>query len=459
MSDRTVTGRPESVRIGCGSAGAIDRISLGVDMVRDGDVRYLALDCLAERSLALAHLRRTSGSGPGYDPRLAEIGAQLLPLARERGVSVIANLGAADPEGATSFLQEHAAEYGLTGTKLAVIAGDDVLDHVKQADSEIAETGGRVSDFAHAVVSANAYLGYEPVAEALGEGADVVIGGRIADASLFLGPLAHEFGWSNEDWDELAAGSCIAHLLECGTYVTGGNFADPPYNVVEDFTRPSLPLSDVAADGSAVLRKLPGSGGALNSMTCKLQLGYEIHDPAHHPTPDVVADFSHVEAIDQDDGGVLLRGAAGTPRPGQLKVVIGVAEGFIGENTVSFGGLGALERATGAKEILERRVAELAEAYDIEEWRVDLLGVNALHGDRSLVSADHPPYEVHVRAAGRCTERRAAEALAHEVEYLLLFGPAGAAAAHRTRIAQIVSTYSAYVDRELVAPSFSLVTL
>ncbi|MCU1461689.1 MAG: transporter substrate-binding protein [Acidimicrobiales bacterium] len=448
-----------SVRIGSGSAGAIDRVELAVDMVRGGDVKYLALDCLAERTLALAQLRKSAGTGPGYDPRVPAFGKQLLPLARERGVTVIANMGAADPHGALEHFQEHADAYGLRGLKVAVIDGDDVLDHLKQTDPVVMETNRRVSELANGIVSANAYIGYERIFEALADGADLVIGGRIADSSLFLAPLAYELGWAADDWDRLAAGTCVGHLLECGTYVTGGNFADPPFTTIDDFDNPSLPMADVSADGTAVLRKLPGSGGRLDTLTCKLQLAYEVHDPTQHRSPDVISNFAGIEVSDSGDGGVAIRGATGTPRPEQLKVVVGVAEGFIGENQISYAGAGALDRAMLAKGILERRIGGLASDRDIEEWRVDLLGVNALHGNRSSVSVDAPPYEVHVRGAARCGDRRAAEAVAAEVEYLMLWGPAGAAAGHRARIAQIVSAYSAFVDRDDVSTRLTMCTL
>jgi hypothetical protein len=364
-------------------------------------------------------------------------------------------MGAADPEAAVQYLSEVAVEFGLTGLNVALIQGDDVLEILRKLDPILVETGDRLSSLTDRVVSANAYIGFEPIVDALEEGAQLVIGGRIADSSLFLGPLVHEFHWKRDDWRRLGAGTCVGHLLECGTYLTGGNFADPPYTEVEGFHHPSLPLADVEEDGNAVFRKLPGSDGALTALTCKLQLGYEVHNPSAHKTPDVVADFSHVE-VAEVDGGVAVRSAGGSQRPEQLKIGVGVAGGFIGENQVSYAGFGALSRARLAEDILHERLGDLAKKEKIEEWQVDLVGVNAIHGPQSKFRAESEPYEVHVRGAARCGDRRAAELVASEVEYLMLFGPSGVAAGHRSRITEIVSTYTAFIDRSDVVPVVSM---
>lgn len=442
----------EPVRIGCGSAGAADRVRMACDMVERGGVRYLGMDALAERTLALANLRRDSG-GAGYDPRLPAMARELFPLARRHGVTITSNSGAADPLGAVDHLSSQASEVGMRGARVAVIEGDDVLDLVLRDDPVLMETGRRLSALGHRPLSANAYIGCEPLVEALAAGAEIVIGGRIADSSLFLAPMMHAFGWAADDWDLLGAGTCIGHLLECGAYVTGSNFADPPYLTVDSLEGLSMPMADVTPDGAAVMRKLAGSGGRLSSLTCKLQLGYEVHDPRAHPTPDVVADFAGVEVADVDDG-VSVRGAKGASAPPQLKVVIGVAEGFLGENQVSFAGLGALDRALMTKELLEKRLANLAAAHDIEEWRVDLPGIDAIHGSRS--PAPTAPYEVHVRGAARCGSAAAAEAVAKEVEYLMLSGPSGVAAGHRAKVSPIVSAYNTLIDRNSIPLSMTL---
>jgi hypothetical protein len=364
-------------------------------------------------------------------------------------------MGAADPLGALEFLRQQSQELGLTGLKIGIITGDEVLDSLKDVDPDIVQTGEPLSKLGENVFAANVYLGHESLVEALERGADLVIGGRIADSSLFLAPLVHEFEWASDAWELLGSGTCVGHLLECGTYLTGGNYADPPYTTVEGFHRPSLPFADVARDGTAVVQKLPGSDGCLSELNCKLQLGYEINDPADHRTPDVCADFTQVQVKDTEEG-VSVWGASGGPRPEQLKVLVGTTGGHLGENQVSYGGLGALARARMAEEILTERFSLLAESLPIEEWRIDLLGVNSLHGSCSRSQPDCEPYEVHVRGAARCSTRAAAEAVAAEVEYLMIWGPAGVAAGHRTRITEIASTYSTFIDRSDVRPVVTL---
>src|SRR5918997_563367 len=189
---------------------------------------------------------------------------------------------------------EVARGLGLRGLKVAAVTGDDVLDAVRAGDHALDETGETVASLGNRLVSANAYLGAGPIAEALAGGADVVITGRAADPAMFLAPLVHAFGWSMEDWTRLGRGTVVGHLLECAGQITGGYFADPGFKDVPDLARLGFPLAEVAEDGTAVITKAPGSGGLVTAATCKEQMLYEVHDPARYLQPDVVADFSGV---------------------------------------------------------------------------------------------------------------------------------------------------------------------
>lgn len=436
----------DTVRIACGSAYADDLIELAVEMADRGNIEYLCMDSLAERTLALAQLRRIENPDIGYDLRLEAIAEELLPVADARGVKVIGNMGQANPIAAGQHLAARAKEMGLSRTRVAVITGDDVAAQVEAADPIIEQTGEPLSKLPGRIVSANAYTGCERIVEALEIGATVVVGGRLADPSLFLGPLVHHFGWALDDWQHLGAGTLIAHLLECGTHVTGGNFADPPYRVVPSFRHPSHPFADVDREGNAVIGKLSDSDGLLTIETCKVQLGYEIHDPCNYMTPDVTADFSRA-SVKATDGGIWAGGATGSARPVQLKVLVGVEEGFVGEGQVSFAGPGALTRARLAQDIVRERVEMIAQNEPIDEIRYDLLGVNALHGVISPEPND--PYEVHLRVAVRTTDRRTAAKIAHAVEYVQVFGPSGTAG-HRKSVKPQLTMFSCYLPRESV---------
>src|SRR5689334_8601882 len=290
---------PRTLVIGSGSAYANDRLAPAAAMADSGRVTYIGFDCLAERTMALAHVRRRRNPAAGQDERIG----RLVPLLRgylASGGRVVGNFGAANPDAAVGDFVSGLRAVGLPGVRLGVIRGDDVLDLVRERDAELPELGTTVGALGDRVVSANAYIGAEPIVDCLREDAQITVGGRLADPSLFVGPICHELGWSLDDWDAVGHATMVGHLLECGVHSTGGNFEDPPYRVVPDPHRLGFPLAEVSAD-SAVVTKLDGTGGAVDEMTMKTQLYYEIHDPAVYLTPDVTADFTGIEVHDLGD--------------------------------------------------------------------------------------------------------------------------------------------------------------
>ncbi|MHB8499557.1 MAG: acyclic terpene utilization AtuA family protein [Candidatus Acidiferrales bacterium] len=444
----------EALRVGCGSAYSEDRIDLALEMADRGGIAYLCMDGLAERTLSLAHQRRDARTGEGsYDTRMPDIAGRLLPVLVERGVKLIANIGAANPIAAGRYLADEAKRNGLTGISVGVISGDDVSEYVRVHDPVVLETGRKASELKGAVVAANAYIGAEPIVEALRLGATVIVGGRIADPSLYVAPIVHEFGWALDDWSRLGAATVIGHLLECGTYATGASFADPPYRIVESFEHLSFPLADVRSDGSAMLSKLPGTDGLLTVDTCKMQLGYEIHDPARYFTPDVTADFSQVR-LRTVDGGIAVDGGSGTPRPRELKGLIAIDEGFIGEGQVSFAGHGALSRARLGEQIVRGWLKPLLDSGAVDDFRIDLLGVNAIHGGASEARGE--PYEVHVRVAGRARDRKVAAAIAQAGWDLQIHGPAGGGG-HRKEVRPVIAMYTCSIPRSAVTTTVEIV--
>jgi Acyclic terpene utilisation family protein AtuA len=450
-----MTVTTQTVRVGCGSAYAEDRIDLAVDMVERGDVRYLCMDGLAERTLALAHQRRDPVTGEGsYDVRIPALAEEVVPRAAKRGVTIVASMGGANPAAAGRYLVDAARRQGLEGVRIGVIEGDDVTRYATERDPVILETGEPLSKLGRRIIAANAYLGAEPIVEALRQDADVVLGGRIADPSLFVGPIAYELGWRLDDWDRIAAATVVGHLLECGNHVTGGNFADPPYRVVPSFRRPSFPLAEVRDDGSALVAKLPDTDGLLSIETCKMQLGYEIGDPGAYLTPDVTADFTRVSLQPSNDG-VAVAGAAGRERPGQLKALVAVEDGFIGEGQVSFGGPGALGRAELGRQILDDWLEPILKAGGVSDLKVDLLGLDSMHGPATVGAVE--PYEVHLRVAARCDDPRTAERVADAGWYLQIFGPA-AVGGHRKLVRPVIGMYSFFLPREEAPTTVSIIT-
>ncbi len=441
----------KTIRIGCGAGFSGDRIEPAVELATKGHLDYLVFECLAERTIALAQQAKARDPRNGYDPLLVERIESVLPACVERDVTIITNMGAANPVAAADVVKELARRLGCRGLSIATVTGDDVLDLVAGGDFAIAETGAPVATLRDRLVSANAYIGAEPIAHAVAGGADVVITGRAADPSLFVGPLAHELGWSMDDWPQLGRGTLVGHLLECAGQITGGYFADPGYKDVDNLSRLGFPIAEVPEQGPAVITKVAGSGGRVTPATCKEQLLYEIHDPAAYMTPDAIADFSQVRITEIDCDRVAVDGATGRPRPGLLKVSLGYRDGYIGEGQISYAGSGALGRARLAACVVQQRLSDLGVRPD--DVRYDLIGVDALHGER-LSGANREPYEVRVRVAARTQSIDAARRIGNEVEALYTNGPAGGGgAAKSTR--EVLSVASTFVPRALVSCTVS----
>jgi Acyclic terpene utilisation family protein AtuA len=439
------------IRIGAGAGYSGDRIEPAIELVEKGELQYLVFECLAERTIALAQQAKLSDPAAGYDPLLPERLRAVLPLCHRKGVRIITNMGAANPMAAAERARAVAQELGFTGLKVAAVIGDDVLPYLSDGDYRIEESGVAVADIRNRIVSGNAYIGAQPIAEALAKGADIVITGRAADPSLFVGPLIHEFGWTMDDWHRLGQATLIGHLLECAGQVTGGYFADPGYKDVPGLARLGFPIGEVSEDGSVVITKVPGSGGQITPATCKEQILYEIHDPARYLTPDVIADFSRVTVEEIGPDQVRIQGASGSPQPETLKVSIGTVEGFVGEGQISYAGPGARARGELALDIVKERLK--LTGVSTSELRFDLIGVNSLHGDRlSGNGGHHEPYEVRVRVVGRTDSLDEAVRIGNEVETLYTNGPAGGGGVTKSA-REVVGILSTYIPRDLVRPT------
>jgi hypothetical protein len=435
------------LHFGCGSAYANDRLEPAAQLADSGRVGYLGFDCLAERTMALAQLRRRANPATGQDERIRVL-VPLLAQYTGKGGKIIGNFGAANPDAAVDDFRAGLRSAGLDGVKIGVIHGDDVLDAVRDADLALPELDTTVKALGERVVSANAYVGAEPIVACLEAGAQIVLGGRLADPSLFVGPICHELGWALDDWERVGQATLIGHMLECGVHSTGGNFEDPPYRVVPDPHKLGFPYAEVSADGSAVITKLPGTGGVVDQRTAKTQIYYEIGDPAAYLTPDVTADFSSVGIEEVGPDRVRLSGARGRARPETLKVLVGVDMGWRGTGEISYGGPGCVERARRASSIVQRRLPD-----DLDEFRIDLQGVDSLFGDRM---AGGYPSEVRLRLAVRGRSASSVRAAVYEVE-ALYFGPAGGGGVV-TSVTPALAVTPAYLPRGQVRLDTAMVT-
>jgi hypothetical protein len=328
-----------------------------------------------------------------------------------------------------------------------------VLDACKDGDLPIMEFDGTIKQLGNRLLSANAYLGAEPMAKALTAGADIVITGRASDPALFLAPMIHAFGWAMDDWNLLGQGTVAGHLLECAGQVTGGYFADPGYKDVADLARLGFPIGEVGEDGSLVITKVAGSGGAVTAQTCKEQLLYEVHDPAKYFQPDVVADFSQVKVEEIGPDRVRVSGGRGAKRTDTLKISVGYVDSYIGEGQISYAGPGALARGRLALEIVRERLQLTNVAAS--ELRFELVGVDSLHGPEVSARAGEP-YEVRVRVSGRTENLREAVRIGNEVETLYTNGPAAGGGAWKSA-RDVVAVASVLLPRELARPQVRFV--
>jgi hypothetical protein len=442
-----------TIRIGSGAGYSGDRIEPAVELAEKGDIQYLVFECLGERTVALAQQARMKNPDGGYDPLLEERMRAVLPICAAKGIKIVTNMGAAHSVAAARKTAEIAKSLGLASLKIAAVIGDDVLDECKARDLPIMEFDGTIKQLGNRLLSANAYLGAEPIADALTGGADIVITGRASDPALFLAPMIHAFGWAMDDWNLLGQGTVAGHLLECAGQITGGYFADPGYKDVLDLARLGFPIGEVSEDGSLVITKVEGSGGAVTAQTCKEQLLYEVHDPRRYIQPDVVADFSEVKVEEIARDRVRISGGRGTKRTDTLKVSVGYVDSFVGEGQISYAGPGALARGRLALEIVRERLKLTGVAAS--ELRFELIGVDALHG-AELSARANEPYEVRVRVAGRTENLREAIRIGNEVETLYTNGPAAGGGAFKSA-RDVVAVASVLLPRELAKPTIRFV--
>lgn len=444
------------LRIGAGAGFADDRIEPALALAEAAAVHWLVFETLAERTIARETLARRRDPDAGFNPHLEARLRAVLPACTRHGIRILGNMGGANPLAAARAARAVARDLGLGDLPVAALTGDDVADLVRaRPDLPLMETGRPVEDLLPRLVSANAYLGAEAVLGALATGAPVVLTGRVADPSLFLAPAMHHFGWAADDLPRLAAGTAMGHLLECSTQVTGGCFADPlrPEKHVPGLSDLGNPIAEIGADGAVTITKLPGTGGRVDRRTCTEQILYEMHDPAAYVTPDCVLDITGLRFDQTGPDRVAVSGAAARPRTGTLKVVLGYADGFIGEGQVGYAGIGAADRARLAAQVIRDRLR--ARGFRYSEMRVDLIGMTSLHGPGA--AQDHAaPYEVRLRIAARTDSRAAAQAVGFETRAMHVNGPFGGGGGSDPVVRDVLAVQSVLLPRDLVQPRVHL---
>ena len=446
--------------IGCGQGFWGDDIDAPRRLIEGADLDYMVMDFLAEITMSIMQKQKHRDQHAGYAADIIPILRSILPTAVKKGTKIVTNAGGVNPTACARAIVALAKELGLADfVKVGVVVGDDLMPNMEQIAASEAltnmDTGRPFSDIRDSVVSANAYLGAEPIRAALALGSTVVICGRSTDTALTLAPLMHEFNWAPDDWDRMAAGILAGHLLECSAQVTGGNH-QAAWKTVPGLDEVGYPIVEVEESGAMTLTKPEGTGGLVTEATATEQLLYEIGDPRAVLTPDVTVDWTSFTIAQAGADRVRLVGAKGYPAPETLKVSAAYEDGYSTVLMWPYAWPDTVAKAKAAISKIEHTVKRLG--LELDATRADVVGLNAIHGRRMGTPLVEPP-EVIVRYAARSTSRKDIERLAIEVAPML-FGPPGQAgfvAGGRGRVSQIVSYWPALISRGAIAPRAELV--
>jgi len=440
----------DTIRIASGQGFWGDLQRAPIDQARRGPIDYLVMDYLAEVTMSIMQKQKLRNPETGYARDFVEVVTELLPDVNAKGFCIISNAGGVNPTACAEAILADARERGIP-LKVAVITGDDLLEQLDElladgVELRHMETGEPMSTVRDRIVSANAYLGAAPIVEALQQGAQVIVTGRTTDTGLTLAPMIHEFGWAMDDWDRMSAGTIAGHILECGAQSSGGNFTD--WQQVPDIADIGFPIVEAHPDGSFTVTKHEGTGGMVSVPTVAEQLLYEIGDPADYITPDCVADFTTIQLEPAGDNRVRVQGIKGEPATEFYKVSAAYADGWKAAATLVYCWPDPAEKAKAAAQILKKRLDALGLEFD--EYRAEILGLNALTEDERLPRSELE--EVQLRVGVRGQDKAAIEQFGREIAPLILTGPSGVTgfAGGRPRPSEVIAYWPALIPKDRV---------
>jgi hypothetical protein len=443
------------IRIANGQGFWGDWLEAPVRLIEQGPIDYLALDYLAEITMSILQKQKQDDPKLGYARDFPPLVGRIAGKIRERGVKVIANAGGVNPVACAREVLRLAP-----GLKVAVVLGDDVFPQLddflaKGYEMRDMDTGEPLARIRNRILSANAYIGAFPLAEALATGADVVIAGRSTDTALTLAPMVQRFGWRADEFDKLASGTIAGHIVECGAQSTGGN-CQVDWETIPGMADIGYPIVEAEPDGSFAITKHPDTGGRVNTHVVKEQLLYELGDPKNYITPDCVADFTTIRLDDAGPDRVRVSGIRGRPRPGTLKLSISYTAGWKAIGTLVYSWPQALAKARAADSIVRERLRQLGLAFD--EIYTEYFGVDACLGPAAPPSPD--PAEVQVRIGVRGPDRKAVDRFTRELVPLVLNGPPGATGygEGRPAVREVVAYWPALIPRDEIETRVEVVT-
>jgi hypothetical protein len=450
----------EKIRIASGQGFWGDLPRAPVDQIRNGDVDYLVMDYLAEVTMSIMQKQRMRNPVYGYALDFVEMLDETLAEIKSKGIKVVSNAGGVNPIACKDAILKTAKKHRINDINIAVVDGDDILEDL---DTLIAQgheflnmdTGEPMSEIKDRLLSANVYFGARPVVEALKQGADIVVTGRVTDASLTLGPMVHEFNWGFDDYDKLAAGTIAGHIIECGGQASGGNFTD--WEKVDDLANIGFPIIEAYRDSLFYVTKHKNSGGLINEMTVKEQLLYEIKDPANYITPDVTADFTSVQLREIEPDRVEVKGIKGKPETSLYKISASYKNGYKISSSLVYCWPEAVKKALHAAKILKLRADKLGIGFD--DFRVELIGINACDENPEKLSEElNGVSEVGLRISARGKSSDELDRFGREIAPLILTGPGGVTgfAGGRPKSSEIVAFWPALLDKNACTPNVTL---
>ena len=447
------------VRVASGQGFWGDWLEAPRRQVEGGQVDYLMLDYLAEVTMSILQKQKERDPRMGYARDFIGAMESVFPAVAERGVKVIANAGGVNPVACAEALLEAASKHGVRGKiRIGVVTGDDILarlDELMSAGHELKnmDTGAPLSTIRERVMSANAYIGSDPIVEALALSANVVVIGRSTDTALTMAPLRHEFGWAADDWNKMASGIIAGHILECGAQSSGGNCMHE-WRTIPDMANVGYPIAEASEDGTFVITKHAGTGGRVSVPSVSEQLVYEMGDPNAYITPDVVADFTSIQLAPDGENRVRVHGITGGPPTPFLKVSIAYRAGYKAVGSLVYSWPDAMEKAQMADRILRERLDNLGLKFD--QVLTEFVGATSTHG--ALAGDGHGAPEVMFRIGVRGESRADVERFTREIVPLVLNGPPSVTgfAGGRPKVEEIVAYWPALLDKRAVSTAVTI---
>jgi hypothetical protein len=421
------------------------------------------MDYLAEVTMSILQKQKNKNPAMGYARDLPELVGKILPVCLEKGIKIITNGGGVNPLACADAIMEKSLELNLPKVDVAVVLGDDILhgiDDIISAGCELnnMETGESIADYKDKLLSANVYFGAFPIVDALKKGADIVITGRTTDTGLTLGPMIYEFGWSDDNYDLLSAGTIAGHILECGAQATGGNFLGDWQSVV-NMESIGFPIAEAYPNGEVIITKHENTGGRVSFETVAEQLVYEIGDPKDYITPDCVADFSSVKLEDLGNDRVRVYGAKGSKETDFYKVSCSYHAGYSAAGSLTYSWPQALTKARAADTILRKRLENLGLEFD--EIRSEFVGYNSTHGPLAEDIDEEKINEIMLRIAVRSQDRDSVKRFGKEIAPLILTGPPSVTgfAGGRPKPSEVISYWPALLPKNMVEPIVKILEL